>query len=400
MAVETGTDVPANASVNGDGFRMYEWPGATPGADLELLQRYGATEPHAVLSVTSIRTLAGEPFQLVNWKVGNVVNVAMGQRAGDWRDYSKSKRGRLVHGYIKDGPFPGEFMTRLVATRGNEVQMDDLRRWLRESADEPRDVAAVRGSVVHKLIELNAPLDRVTEESVRERFDKQWAEEKRKVKPAVTDEDVFFVVNAMANYWDMRLHVPFVVLAQEPQVWNLEAGYAGSLDGLFWFLGHFDSNNDFVPLPGATPELIADWQRRATAGTVSLDDIRAVGGFVAVGDWKTSKGVYTNHVVQVTAYMGATFVGRDGVIDPRLTAILEACMTGVLVHIRPNSWAVDPFVWNEGTFMAFLGSCTFARFLAMNKRPDDLFIKTIRGSANGEPPEGTQTEEEAAPDAA
>jgi len=389
--------MPANASVNGDGFRMYEWPGATPGADLELLQRYGATEPRTVLSVTSIRTLAGEPFQLVNWKVGNVVNVAMGQRAGDWRDYSKSKRGRLVHGYIKDGPFPGEFMTRLVATRGGENQMDELRRWLRESADEPRDVAAVRGSVVHKMIELNAAPERVTEDAVRARFETQWAEEKRKVKPAVTDEDVFFVVNAMANYHQMRERVPFVTLAQEPQCWNLEAGYAGSLDGLFWFLGQINDEGEFIPIPDQD---LAEWQRKANAGLVTLADVRRVGGFLAVGDWKTSKGVYTNHVVQVTAYMGATFIGRDGVIDPRLTELLEATSAGVLVHIRPNSWAVDTFLWDEAVYMAFLGSCVFARFLAIHKRPDDLFIKTIRGAANGEPPEGTETTDEEKPDAA
>jgi hypothetical protein len=143
--------MPANATINGDGFRVYAWPGGHS----DLHRQFNATEEARVLSVTSIRNLCGTPFQLVNWQISNVVNVATGQRKAEWRDYSKSKRGRLVKGYRKDGTFPGEFVTRMIGTRGGEDAISEVREYLKLSAEEPRDVAAVRGSVVHKMIELN-----------------------------------------------------------------------------------------------------------------------------------------------------------------------------------------------------------------------------------------------------
>jgi hypothetical protein len=391
---------PKNATIRGDGFRMYAWPGADgrPGQDLEVLEKYHATEASDLLSVTSIRSLAGEPYQLVAWKIANVVNLAMGVRKAT----KIGPRGGVKEVYVKDGPFPGEFVTRMIESRGDQGKLDDNRKWLRSTADEPRDIAAVRGTIVHKLIELNAPLSLVDEDLVRQRFAIQWAEEKRKVKPDVTAEDVSFVINGMRQYWDMRLHTPFVVVAQEPQVYNLTAGYGGSADAIIWFLGNFergpgedndgyDPNADyvFVPLPGydpATPEglaAIAGWQKAADKGTLTLAQIKGVGGDLTVGDWKTAKGVYTNHVIQTEAYMSAEFVAEDGIIDVRLSDILEATTLGLVIHIRPNFWAMDVFEWRQDIMRAFLGSVAFSRFLAMHKTPDDLFILKLTGVAPG-----------------
>ncbi len=373
--------MPRNASINGDGFRMYQWPGG----DTPLNRRYNATEASDLLSVTSIRSLAGEPFQLVNWKISNVVNLAMGVR----KSVRVGPKGGVYDIYVPDGPFPGEFVARMLAVKDSQAKRDDLRRWLRSTADEPRDIAAVRGSVVHKMIEQNLTLDVIDEAAIRKFFAKQWAEEKRKVKPDVIEDDVNFVGNAMAQYWDMRAHVPFVVVAQEPQVYNLTAGYAGSLDVLMWFLGHFAKRGDktiFVPLDGfdpATPggrAAIAKWQKGADKGTLELAHIETVGGFLAVGDWKTAKGVYTNHVVQTTAYMAGEFVAYDGLIDERLSAILAAAMSGMVVHIRPNFWVVDIFDFRQDVLRGFLGSVAFARLLAMHKQPGELFAFEMDGS--------------------
>lgn len=254
---------PKNAVTGKGGVRMYEWQ--EPGM-----------EPVKVLSVTSIRKLVGIQMPLVEWQLGNIVRLAMGIR----KITVIGPRGGVKEVYVKDGPFPGEFVARMIDSAGDAKALDAIRRWLRDTADEPRDIAAARGSVVHKLIELNVSADRVSEDLIRSRFDVEWQDRKRKIKPDVTVDDVAFVENAMRQYFDMRAHLPFVVLAQEPQVWNLTAGYAGSADVLMWFL------------PEDQAEYQREWQREASAGRVTAADVGRVGGRVALGDWKTSKGVY------------------------------------------------------------------------------------------------------------
>lgn len=357
--------MPENARSDERGFRMYDWPGGS--SDLHRL--YGATEPATVISVTAARSVVGIAYQLQTWQINNVVNLATGQRRAEWRDYSKSKRGRLVKGYKKDGPFPGEFVGRMLATEGDEDKLNAVREWLKATADEPRDVAAVRGSVVHKLIEMRVPMSAISEDIIRWYFDQQWEQEKRKVLPTVTDEDVDFVGNALANYWDMREAVPFVIIAQEPQVWNLRAGYAGSADVLVWFL------------PPSQASKQAHWQEQATRGLLTLETIQGVGGTIALGDWKTSPDVYTGHVVQGTAYLAATFVGRNGEIDARLTEILRAALHGLIIKIRPDGWEVDTFEYREDVSLAFFGEVALARFLLTHEKPGALFSETISGQA-------------------
>lgn len=357
--------MPENASLNAAGFRMYAWPGG----DTPLHHEFGATKPMNVISVTAARSVVGIPYQLQAWQINNVVNLATGQRRAEWRDYSKSKRGRLVKGYKKDGPFPGEFVTRMVDTAGDEEKVREVRDWLKVTADEPRDVAAVRGSVVHKLIEMRVPMKALSEDIIRWYLDQQWIEEKRKVMPTVTDEDIDFVGNAMANYWDMREAVPFVIIAQEPQVWNLKVGYAGSADVLIWFL------------PPSEKGRQDHWQQQANKGLVTTATITEVGGRLALGDWKTSPDVYTGHVVQGTAYMAGQFIGRGDVIDERLTRLLKATMHGLIIKIRPDGWEVDTFDMRDDVLQAFFGEVLLARFLLTYEHPSELFTESISGSA-------------------
>lgn len=350
---------------------MYDWAGG----DTPLNRKYNAVEPARLLSVTSIRTLNGEPFRLVNWKIGNVVRLAMGIR----KAVRIGPRGGVKEVWVKDGEFPGDFVRRLLETNGQEEGIKKVKAWLRAQADEPRDVAAVRGSVVHKLIELNVPMRMLSDELIEQRFGLQRAEDRKSVA-VVTADDINFVRNGMAQYRDMRDKVPFIILAQEPQVFNLEAGFGGSADALIWFLGHFEGG-DFIPLPNL-PDMV-DLQRQADAGIITIEAIEAIGGTLGVGDWKTAAGIYTNHVVQITAYGAGGFIATDGLIDERLTAILRATMMGFAVHIRPNAWAVDGFPMREDVLLAFLGSVAFARFLAMYPEPDELFTYQVKGQAAG-----------------
>lgn len=357
--------MPENASLNAAGFRMYAWPGG----DTELHRKYNATEPMNVISVTAARSVVGIPYQLQRWIENNLINLATGQRRAEWRDYSKSTRGRKVKGYRKDGPFPGEFVTRMLATEGNEDELRKVREWMKLTADEPRDIAAVRGSVVHKLIEIRAPMKALSEDLIRWYIDQQWIEEKRTVFPAVTDEDIDWVGNAMANYWDMRAQVPFVILAQEPQVWNLRVGYAGSADVLLWVL------------PESERERVDYWQDLANRKIVTVEMILETGGYTVLGDWKTSPEVYTSHVVQGTAYLAADFVGRGDQIDDRLSRILKATMRGLIAKINPDGWEIDTFDYREDVSYAFFGEIAHARFLLTHEKPRELFNETISGAA-------------------
>ncbi|HET7070129.1 MAG TPA: hypothetical protein VFI40_04850 [Nocardioides sp.] len=353
--------MPRNASLDGQGFRFYGWtcaegPGCTCGA------RPG--EEVRVLSVTSIRRLNGMNHMLVEWSLGNVVKLAMGIR----KVTRVGPRGGVKEVYVADGPFPGEFVRRMTETEGDEAKLDAVRKWLRNTADEPRDVAAVRGSVVHKLIELNVKLDRLDDDVIRAKFEDEWRGEKRKVKPDITADDLNFVYGGMRQYWDMRAKRPFVILAQEPQVWNLTAGYAGSADVLMWFL---PDGQD-----------VRERQQQANRGLVTIETIAEVGGRIALGDWKTSKGVYTDHVIQMMAYLAAEFVGSDGQRNERLTGLLEGMLEAALVHIRPDGWNVDFVDFKPEVLRAFLGSVAFARFNALYPNPQPLFTESWSGSAD------------------
>jgi hypothetical protein len=247
------------------------------------------------------------------------------------------------------------------------------------------------------MIEMRLPLSVLDDDTIRQHFAAQWAQEKRKVKPEVLDDDVHFVANAMAQYWAMREAVPFIVVAQEPQAYNLSAGYGGSADVLMWFLGEWkqwDVEEEtsegvimqegwkFCPLPAAD-KMMKPLQQAADKGVLTLADVKKIGGQLAVGDWKTSKGVYTSHVVQTIAYMSAEFVASDGVIDKRLSDLLNAANLGMVIQIRPDHWEVDLFEQRQDVLRAFLGSVAFARFLAQFKEPTELFIHSISGKAAG-----------------
>lgn len=374
---------PANARTLPGGVRVYTWPAGAPDPRTSGV----LAEDVDVLSVTSIRKLCGESMNLVSWQIANVCNVAMGTR----RVTFVGPRGGVREKYVPDGEWPGQFVKLLMETGGDTAKLAEVRKWLRQTADEPRDTAAVRGSVVHKCIEMNVRLDQLTDEYIAGAFDRQWKEERTKKARPLLDDDFNFVRNCMRQFWDMRAHVPFVILAAEPQCWNLTHGYAGSFDVLVWFLGAHDADGTFHPLPGQD---VRHWQREASAGRVTLATIAKVGGEIVLGDWKTSKDTHTDHAVQVTAYLATEFVGTDGVVDARVTELLRAAMNGALIHIRPNAWSVEFIDFRPDALRAFLGSCAFARFLAMNPTLEKIVTSKVEGCTPDT--EGSTSDEEAA----
>lgn len=360
---------PKDASIAGNGFRWYEW--AEEGK-----------EPIRVLSVTSIRKLCGEPFNLVMWQIANIVNAATGMT----KRIKIGPRGGRQETYVSDGWKPGESLppfVKLLSSAETQKDLDAARAWLQTAGERPRDTAAIRGTIVHESIELNVATERIDEDYMIAAVDRLSARDRTKVKKlgGITDDDVAFVKACNAQFWDMRLWVPFVILAKEPQVWNLTAGYAGSADVLLWFLGDFDAAGRFTALPGMTPSVIRELQRKADKGQITQALIAETGGHVTLGDWKTAKGVYTDNVVQVTAYLAAEFVGSNGVIDQRLTDILTAAAEAAIIHIRPDGWSVHFVNFETHVLRAFLGSVAFARFLATYQEPTELFTYSVSGAA-------------------
>lgn len=350
---------------NGENFRFYRY-------DPE-----DGSEPVDLLSVTSIRNLCGESYQLVSWKLANMADAALGtQKRTVIGPRGGVKEVRQVWEY------PSEFARMYdsaVTPEGGASQegIDGLRKWLRERSDEPRNVAAARGTMVHEAIEKNVPWDRIERPYVESAFAQLSQRDRQRVKRAVSDDDVSFVRNAVRQYWAMRTTVPMTILAREVQVVNLTAGYAGTFDALVWLHG---TVSDGLFFPGAVP---------AIATPPTWVDVQKHGGTVAMLDWKTGTGIHTDNVVQAHAYLAAEFALVNGRRDERITELLTRSRTGGLAHIRPNSWRLHLFPYEDSVVLAFLGSVMYARFLAKYPDPESIFSVSLKG-------ESTETDEEVA----
>jgi hypothetical protein len=152
------TNTPQNSKKSGD-IRTYQW---TEGG-------------RECISVTSVRSLVGVPYNLMTWKVNGILD-----RVFDLNEFAEQ-----------------------AAING----ADGLRRWLREGdlrLTDSRSTEAERGTAVHQAIELDIPPDECTEE----------------VRPYIV------------QYRNMKRVIGFDVLLQERQVWNLSAGYAGTFDAI------------------------------------------------------------------------------------------------------------------------------------------------------------------------
>lgn len=356
--------------MNGGEFRFYRYTDPDTG------------EVHDLLSVTSIRNLCGEGYQLVNWKMANLADAALGtMKRTVIGPRGGVKEVRQVFEY------PSEFAEMYAdcavedeedaeAVKVRQGMIDKLRSWLRERADEPRNIAAVRGTMAHEAIEKNVPWDRIERPYVENAFANLSQKDRRKIKRAISDEDVYFVRNTVRHYWAMREELPMAILAREVRVVNLTVGYAGTFDALVWLYGTIE-NGVFIPMSDAAIAAA----RAIKPEKVTVADIERIGGTLVLLDWKTSKGIHTDQVVQAHAYLAAEFavVTRK---DARITALLNAAMYGGLVHLRPSGWALHAFPYREEAVRAFLGSVAFARFLAKYPEPNAIFAASLRGASN------------------
>lgn len=341
--------MPDDARTDSAGLRWYRW---TP-AD--------GSEPTDVLSVTSIRKACGVNNNLVNWQLGNLVTAATGTRVVE----RVGPRGGVKKVYQPDGEFPGEFVRRLIETEGAEEKIKAVRGWLRKAADEPRDAAAIRGTVVHKALEEDA----LSPDApwIATQYRNEARSRDRAKAPEPTDDDVMFIRRSVGQYRAFREDVPFVILAREPQLWNLSLGYAGSADVIGYLVTPFDI--DYYHTADAIAEAIARGDTDNLTGTF------------CILDYKTAAGIYTDNVLQVTGYLACEFAGSGGVVDEYVTNLLPRLTHGGLLHIRPDGWSLHMFPFRHEVMQAYAGSVMLARFLADYDRADHLFSDTKAGRA-------------------
>lgn len=186
---------------------------------------------------------------------------------------------------------------------------EEARRWLRQAATEERDLKAALGTAVHDYAAQGVVPDTIPEETTVVDGPRTHVVRREDILPRLS----WFIG------W---LRVSGVrVLGQEFQVWNLTEGYAGSCD----LLARFPN------------------------GQVWLIDL------------KTGDGTYFEHALQVSAYRHAEFVGRDGVVDEPLTALLREVVGTAVLHLGEHGWEFVSVRSDDRVYRAFLGVLAFAR---------------------------------------
>jgi hypothetical protein len=130
------------------------------------------------------------------------------------------------------------------------------------------------------------------------------------------------------------------VLGSEFQVWHLTAGYAGTADLL----------------------------------------VRFPNGSIWLVDLKTGKGVYSEHALQLIAYLMAEFVGTDDVVDERLTALLHQASGMAVLHLADDHWEFRVLTADAGTWTSFRGLLAFSRWMYEHATVDAVTTATRRSA--------------------
>ncbi len=288
------------------------------------LRFYTWKERTDLISSTSVRKAAGQPRRLVQWQISRVV-----ERAVDGHD---------------------ELLAMLTRERKpRERVLEKNRRkeassWLRGAATEERDRKSALGTAIHQVAATGqVPPDGVLHIPVG-----------RKVID-VTIEDMR---PRLSQYADWLATSGVEILATEAQVFNLTLGYGGSMDILC----------------------------RYRDGSIGIVDIKT-GGECDCDEGKTcpgGHGVYGDHVIQQVAYLHGEFIGRDDVVDERLTGFLHRVSRVALLHLDEHEWEWRELEMEDGAWEAFCGLLPFARWATAHEEPDSFSKGTRRGSATAQ----------------
>lgn len=158
------------------------------------------------------------------------------------------------------------------------------------------------------------------------------------------------VAPLLRQYLDWRETAQAEVLASEFQVWNLEAGYAGTVDLL----------------------------------------CRLGDGSVALVDLKTGNKLYGEMALQLIAYLMAEFVGTNDVVDRRLTDLLHATSRLGILHLSATGWEYVALRPDPGAWSAFRALLHYVTWLGDHETLDPL-IEARRRSDGMQLPAGAQS---------
>lgn len=255
--------------------------------------RYYHWQGRDLPSVTSIRRMAGIPFGLHAWSINEVIDHAIEQA---WVTAERLNENRSEE-EIK-----------------SEVAL--LRHEYRAASTAKRDKAAELGTAVHDAAAAGRLLEEVDEE----------------LRPR------------LAQYLDWLRTSKAAIIAAEFQVFNLEVGYAGSVDLL-----------------------------------CQLQD-----GSVWLVDLKTGKGIYSEHNLQVAAYAHAEFVGADDVVDEWLTGWLKDVTRTAVLHLSDDGWEFIVLPDDNGAWEAFQGLLAFSLWTRDHADPGSFTEAVRTGTATPE----------------
>ena len=288
-------------------------------SDPETGMRYYTWQDRRLVSVTSIRRMAGVPFNLVQWQISRIVGRAVGRVDSKTKEFIPGRFDELT-----------AMMTRERKPRERVLEKNRAKEagtWLRAAATEERDAAAALGTAVH-----DAAAQGLTPADLPE----VWSFRKDGVDVGVLGEEM---KPRLAQYLDWLEVSGMTLVLSERQAFNLTLGYAGSFD------------------------LIA----RARDGSLWLIDI------------KTGKGTYSDHVLQALAYLMAEFIGSDDVVDEGATQLLHRVSGIAILHLADEGWefiepVADPEAWG-----AFRGLLRFATWTAAHDSPESFTVASRSG---------------------
>lgn len=123
-------------------------------------------------------------------------------------------------------------------------------------------------------------------------------------------------------------------------------------------------------------ELLVASREHGYAGT--LDSIQDIPGYGrCLVDYKTSRGVYGEHALQVTAYRHAdTYVDADGIEHPML-----ATDRAFVLHIQPYGYALIPVQADEAALSKYLAAQANYVANVQGKKLDKLIGEPIGDTA-------------------
>jgi hypothetical protein len=153
---------PRNAYTSQRGLRYYQWKGVD------------------YPSVTTIRRMAGLPFNLSEWQISKVIE-------------------RAIDGYQDLG--------KIIGKGDNPDTIKAAKKWLRSASMEERDAAALLGTRVHDAATSQRDLTKVSAD----------------------------LAPYLRQFYDWLHRSKARIITVERQVWNLTVGYAGTFDMLIEF---------------------------------------------------------------------------------------------------------------------------------------------------------------------